>query len=194
MKTAGTAEIHRESSSGLSGREATARLQRDGYNELPAARSRNVARIALDVVREPMFLLLVSCAAIYLALGDLREAWVLAAFVGVVLGITIVQQRRTERALEALRELSSPRALVIRDGARLRIPGREVVAGDLMVLGEGDRIAADGVVVESMSLSVDESLLTGESVPVDKGVATHVDIEAPGQFKVSAAEAVLAQL
>jgi Ca2+-transporting ATPase len=109
---------------GLSRGEAAARLAQDGYNELPAARSRNVVRISLDVVREPMFLLLVSCAAIYLALGDIREAWVLVAFVGVVMGITIVQERRTERALEALRDLSSPRALVIREGEQARIPGR----------------------------------------------------------------------
>jgi len=143
-------------SAGLTEDEARARLARDGYNELPATRSRNVARIAADVAREPMFILLLSGAAIYLVLGDLSEAWVLVALVGVVLAITIVQERRTERALDALRELSSPRALVIRGGQRRRIPGREVVADDLLYLGEGDRVPADGVVLETTGLSVDE--------------------------------------
>jgi Ca2+-transporting ATPase len=157
---------------GLSHAEAARRLAADGYNELPAARSRNAARVAFDVVREPMFLLLVSCALLYLILGDLREAWLLVAFVGVVLGITIVQERRTERALEALRDLSSPRALVIRDGRHERIPGREVVRGDLLLLGEGDRVPADALVLETSVLAADESLLTGESVPVQKTAAT----------------------
>jgi Ca2+-transporting ATPase len=153
---------------GLTQREAEARLARDGHNELPTAPSRNVARIAADVAREPMFVLLLAGAAIYLALGDLSEAWVLVAMVGVVLAITIVQERRTERALDALRDLSSPRALVIRDGQSRRIPGRDVVEGDVMHLGEGDRVPADAVVLETAGMSADESLLTGESAPVRK--------------------------
>ena len=95
----------------------------------------------------------------------------LLGFVFVVMGITIYQERRTERALEALRDLSSPRALVIRDGRRVRIAGREVVRGDMVVLAEGDRVPADGVLLQAINLSVDESLLTGESVPVRKSVA-----------------------
>src|ERR1019366_3960946 len=82
--------------------------------------------------------------------------------------ITVVQETRTERVLEALRDLTSPRALVIRDGARKRIAGREVVRGDAVVLAEGDRVPADAVLVQSHDLQIDESLLTGESVPVRK--------------------------
>jgi len=154
--------------SGLSQVEATKRLQAEGFNELPAERRRPVSAIAIEVVRQPMFLLLVACGAIYLAVGDVREALMLLGFVFVIMGITFYQQRKTERALEALRDLSSPRALVIRGGEQTRIPGREVVRGDLLILSEGDRVAADAVVRSASNLQVDESLLTGESVPVRK--------------------------
>ncbi|NJD10254.1 MAG: cation-translocating P-type ATPase [Gemmatimonadetes bacterium] len=153
---------------GLSEQEAAERLRAEGLNELPGSRSRSSFRIALEVVREPMFLLLVGCGTLYLMLGEPREALLLLGFVFVVMGITIVQERRTERALEALRDLSSPRALVIRDGQRRRIAGREVVRGDLVVLAEGDRVPADGILRRGTGLSVDESLLTGESAPVRK--------------------------
>ncbi len=153
---------------GLPEQEAAARLQADGPNELPAARPRGLAAIALDVVREPMILLLVVAGALYLLLGEPEEALLLLGSVFVVIGISLYQTHRTERALDALRDLSSPRALVIRGGVQRRIPGREVVPGDLVVLAEGDRVPADGVVLASISLAVDESLLTGESVPVRK--------------------------
>ena len=153
---------------GLPGEEVSRRLREEGYNELPATKSRSVFAIAFDVVREPMFLLLVSCGAIYLFLGDVREALMLLSFVFVVMGITLYQERKTERALEALRDLSSPRALVIRDGERRRIPGREVVRDDLLVLAEGDRVPADALLLSCTNFTVDESLLTGESVPVRK--------------------------
>ena len=129
---------------GLSSAEASARMRKDGANEIPSARRRSLLWLARDVLREPMILLLVSCSAIYLALGDLREAIVLSLSVLVVIGITFFQNRKTERALEALRDLSSPRALVIRDGESRRIAGREVVRGDLIVVSEGDRVPADG--------------------------------------------------
>lgn len=156
---------------GLSEAEALARLRRDGPNELPSAKPRSFFAIAWEVVRQPMFLLLVGCGLIYLIFGELQEALVLLAFVAVVMGITLYQERKTERALDALRDLSSPRALVIRDGERKRIPGREVVVGDIIVLAEGDRAPADAVVLDATNLSADESLLTGESVPVSKTVA-----------------------
>ena len=158
------------STSGLTSVEAARRLRVEGANSLPAARSRNTLAIALEVVREPMFLLLLGGAAIYLVLGDVREALVLAVSVLVVMGITIVQERRTERALEALRDLSSPRAHVVRDGVAQRIAGAAAVRGDLLILSEGDRVPADAVLLEAKELFVDESLLTGESVPVEKKV------------------------
>jgi len=157
---------------GLTDAEVSARLERDGYNELPAARPRSLPAIAAEVVREPMFLLLVATGSLYLLLGDLTEGLLLLAFVLVVMGITLYQQRKTERALEALRDLSSPRALVIRNGGRTRIPGREVVRDDLVMLAEGDRVPADGLLLDGVGLTVDESLLTGESVPVRKRAGT----------------------
>ncbi|MEQ8188810.1 MAG: cation-translocating P-type ATPase [Candidatus Eremiobacterota bacterium] len=153
---------------GLSGTEASERLKKEGYNELPSARNRSILAIALEVMKEPMFLLLVACGVLYLILGDVGEALMLLGFVFVVIGITLYQERKTERALEALRDLSSPRALVIRDGQEKRIAGREVVRGDILVISEGDRVPADGIILSSVNLSVDEALLTGESVPVRK--------------------------
>ncbi len=153
---------------GLTEAQARERLAAEGPNALPDPERHGLAAIVLGVLREPMFLLLVGAAAVYLLLGDLREALVLAASVAVVLAITIVQERRTERALDALRDLSSPRALVVRDGREKRIAGRDVVRGDLLLLREGDRVAADACVLAGHDLLVDESLLTGESVPVEK--------------------------
>jgi Ca2+-transporting ATPase len=140
----------------------------DGYNELPSAKPRTLLVIAWDVLREPMLLLLVAAGSIYLVLGDVEEAMLLLASVFLIIGITLYQEQKTERALDALRDLSSPRALVIRDGVQQRLPGREVVRGDVIVLAEGDRVPADAVVLQATSLSADESLLTGESVPVRK--------------------------
>ena len=166
---------------GLSGAEVAVRLKRDGFNELPSTKQRSIFAIAYEVVKEPMFLLLLASGTIYLFLGDIQEALMLLGFVFVVMGITIFQERKTERALEALRDLSSPRALVIRDGARKRIAGREVVRGDQLVLFEGDRVPADAVLLWGLNLSVDESLLTGESVAVRKAAAEGpVDMGAPG--------------
>ena len=166
---------------GLSSEEARERLRIDGPNELPSSKPRSVAAIAWDVVKEPIFLLLVACGTIYLFLGDVQEALMLLGFVFVVTGISFYQEHKTERTLEALRDLSSPRALVIRDGKPTRIPGREVVRGDVVVLCEGDRVPADSRVISCVNLSCDESLLTGESVPVRKaGSAKPVDAVRPG--------------
>ena len=119
---------------GLTEDEARQRLLRDGPNELPSKESRGLLGIAWEVVREPMFLLLVGAGSLYLLMGELQDALLLLGFVFVVMGITIVQERRTEHALEALRDLSSPRALVVRAGQQRRIPGREVVTGDILIV------------------------------------------------------------
>jgi len=153
---------------GLTSREAERILGEEGPNELPSSKQRGNLRIALDVIREPMFLLLAACGAIYLMVGDIQEALMLLGFVFFVMGITLYQEQKTERALEALRDLSSPRAMVIRDGTQQRIAGREVVRGDIILLAEGDRVPADALVLDCTSLSTDESLLTGESVAVRK--------------------------
>ncbi len=153
---------------GLPQEEAERRLQSDGYNELPSAKQRRLLNITLDVVREPIFLLLIACGLVYLVLGDRQEALMLLGFVVLIAIITLYQEHKTERTLEALRELSSPRALVIRSGARKRIAGREVVRDDLIVLSEGDRVPADACLISGTNLCIDESLLTGESVAVRK--------------------------
>jgi Ca2+-transporting ATPase len=153
---------------GLSEQEAAARLRREGPNELPQAEHRTLLRIALEVGREPMFQLLIAAGLIYLALGDLGEAMMLLAFVVITVSISIVQEKRTEKVLETLRDLTSPRALVIRSGERKRIAGREVVRGDIVILAEGDRVPADASLIEANELQTDESLLTGEAVPVRK--------------------------
>ena len=153
---------------GLSDAEAQVRLRIEGYNELPRPDRRTPLRIVLEVVREPMLALLLGGGAVYLALGDLKEALILLVFATLSVLITVVQETRTERVLEALRDLTSPRALVIRNGERRRIAGREVVRGDAVVLAEGDRVPADAVLAQSRDLQTDESLLTGESVPVRK--------------------------
>ncbi|MDY0112597.1 MAG: HAD-IC family P-type ATPase, partial [Candidatus Syntrophosphaera sp.] len=155
---------------GLSQAEAEARLKKDGYNELPTSKPRTIFNIIWGVLSEPMFILLVSCAVLYLLLGNLEDALVLIVSVIIVMVIDIVQEGKTDKALEALKNLSSPRALVIRDGEQKRIPGREVVVGDLIILAEGDRVPADAFILKNEQLNVDESLLTGESVPVRKRV------------------------
>ncbi len=153
---------------GLSDGEAARRLEVEGPNSLPSGKKRSIFRIAFDIAREPMFLLLVGAGIIYLVLGDLQEALVLMSFVLLVMGITFFQEQRTEHALDALRDLSSPRALVIRGGRQVRIAGVDVVRGDVLILAEGDRVPADAVLLACSNLTVDESLLTGEAVPVRK--------------------------
>lgn len=167
--------------SGLTHIQSAARLKAEGYNELPTSKPRSLLAIAASVAREPMFLLLLVSGGLYLLLGDTREALLLLFFVFVVIGITLYQERKTERVLEALRDLSSPRAGVIRDGQTLRIPGREVVREDVLVLAEGDRVPADARILWSSNLTADESLLTGEAVPVRKRAVDNLPLAArPG--------------
>jgi len=166
--------------SGLSDAQSAERLRAEGCNELPTSKPRSMLAIAAGVMREPMLLLLLVSGGLYFLLGDVREALLLLFFVFVVLGIALYQERKTERVLEALRDLSSPRALVIRDGRERRIPGREVVRGDILILAEGDRVPADARLLWCSNLSVDESLLTGEAVPVRKRAADDAPAARPG--------------
>ena len=168
---------------GLSESEARQRLREQGYNELPSSRPKNIFAIGFEVARQPMFLMLVACGGIYLLMGPshFKDALMLLGFVFVVMAITVIQGRRTERALEALKDLSSPRALVIRDGAKRRVAGRELVRGDMIIISEGDRVPADAALRQVVNLSADESLLTGESVPVRKTASISADkMERPG--------------
>ncbi|MCM8815402.1 MAG: HAD-IC family P-type ATPase, partial [Candidatus Omnitrophica bacterium] len=156
--------------SGLTEAQAHKLLKTYGHNELPYAGERSVFIIAGSIIREPMFLLLVGCGIIYLLLGSKLEAQMLLGFVLIMMGITFYNERKSENALRSLRNLSSPRAIVIRDGMEKRISGRDVVPGDIVVLKEGDRVPADGELITCSNLYIDESLITGESVPVRKKI------------------------
>jgi Ca2+-transporting ATPase len=153
---------------GLTSGEALERLKQEGYNQLPSIRKRGILDIAGKIISEPMFLLLIAGSVLYFILGDAVEALILVSFVFVIMGITFYQEHKTERALDTLRDLSSPRALVIRDGKEQRIAGREVVRDDIVIVHEGDYVPADAKLIAASNLAVDESLLTGESVPVGK--------------------------
>lgn len=153
---------------GLSHEEAEILLKKFGYNELPSAKPKNVLRIAQEVIKEPMFLLLLACATIYVLVGDHSEGIIMFSSIVLIISITFYQYRKTEKALDALKKLSSPRVLVRRNGEEIRIAGRDIVPGDLMVVNEGDRIAADAILIESVNLKVDESILTGESIAIEK--------------------------
>ncbi len=162
--------------------EAEKILAEKGYNELPVEKRKTFLSIVLNVFKEPMFLLLLVCWLLYLFLGDIQESFLLLGFVFFMIIITVYQENKVERALEALRNLSSPRALVYRDGEIKRISGREVVVGDVLILSEGDRVPADCIIVDSSNLSVDESILTGESFDVRKNPTKNFKIvmQTPG--------------
>ncbi len=159
---------------GLDSTTAQQRLHDEGPNDIGLSQQRRLRAIVVEVGTEPMFLLLIAAGLVYLLMGDAAEALVLLGFVLAIMGITIAQERRTDNTLEALRDLSSPRARVIRDGAPLRIAGSDVVREDWLVVAEGDRIAADGLLLEAHELSIDESMLTGESLPVTKAAGDTV--------------------
>jgi len=166
---------------GLTANEAKAKLSSDGFNNLPSSKPKNFLSIALGVVKEPMFILLVACGSLYLVLGELQEGLMLLGLVFVIMGIEFFQQKKTEKALDALKDMASPRALVIRDGVETRIAGIEVVTDDLIILQEGDRVPADATVLQSVNLLADESLLTGEPVSVRKSDWDEVqEITQPG--------------
>jgi P-type Ca2+ transporter type 2C len=157
-------------SGGLTPEEAARRLRDDGPNELERRRRRGPVRILASILSEPLILLLVVGGVLYLVLGQLRDALLLIGSIFVIVGIELYQDYRSDRALEALRSLADPRVTVLRGGRPVAVPTRDVVRGDLLLLQEGGRIAADAAVVRSAGLTVDESLLTGESVPVRKAV------------------------
>lgn len=154
--------------SGLTDSQAQEKQLLEGFNELPPVKSRHFLTTIFGIFKEPMFMLLVLCGTLYMILGDIQEGIMLLGFVFFIMGIEFYQERKTEKALDALKELSSPKARVIRNGVEVKVPCREVVIDDLIVLVEGERVPADGVLVQSINIQIDESLLTGESVPVRK--------------------------
>ncbi|UAL08690.1 HAD-IC family P-type ATPase [Caulobacter segnis] len=164
---------------GLEEGEAAARLAAVGPNELPRAPGRGLARIVGETLREPMFLLLVGAAVLYLVLGDLGEGLFLTAGALASVGLVVMQEARSERALSALRDLAQPLARVIRGGVERQAPARELVPGDLLLIGEGERLPADARLIGGEILAVDESALTGESAPVTKPPADDAGATGP---------------
>eukprot|EP00770_Monocercomonoides_exilis_P008543 MONOS_8501.1-p1 / transcript=MONOS_8501.1 / gene=MONOS_8501 / organism=Monocercomonoides_exilis_PA203 / gene_product=P-type ATPase (P-ATPase) Superfamily Protein / transcript_product=P-type ATPase (P-ATPase) Superfamily Protein / location=Mono_scaffold00322:14126-18110(-) / protein_length=1204 / sequence_SO=supercontig / SO=protein_coding / is_pseudo=false len=153
---------------GLTSQQVAELVKEHGYNEISKEKPKNIIIIILEALKEPMFLMLLACLILYFVLGDWGEGIMLSVFVFFVIGLEVYQEKKTENAVHALRQLSSPRALVIRDGSTKRVPGRDVVPGEYVILYEGDRVPADGIVLKESNFKVDESLLTGESLPVRK--------------------------
>ena len=153
---------------GISSSTAKQLLLKYGANQIAKDKPKGITAIILEVIKEPMFILLIGCGSIYVFLGNYNEGIMLLASVFVIIYITFYQNKKSEESLSALRQLSSPRAMVLRDGKAVRIAGAEVVPGDVLLINEGDRIPADATLISTSNLSVDESMLTGESVPVQK--------------------------
>ena len=174
-----------ESLRGLSEDEAALLLSRYGRNVVRQPRSRTLRDITVGTLREPMFLLLLAAATLYLAIGDLAEGIFLSVGALLSLSLVIIQEARSERALRALNALAEPQARVIRDGVACSIPSSELVPGDIIVVGEGGRVPADAVLIDGDALEVDESALTGESSPCTKKPAIQAtasaNLEPPGE-------------
>lgn len=168
-------------SGGLTDTQAAERLLKDGPNQLESTKPKSFLRIATGVLKEPMFILLVSCGLLYLILGSITESSSLLAGILIIIGITFYQERKTERALEELKKLAGPKATVIRDNTKKKIPSREVVVDDIIVINEGQTIPADAILIQVSNLMVDESILTGESVPVTKEVFPKEQIQVTAQ-------------
>lgn len=171
---------------GLSGGEAAARLERYGPNLVHEPRSRTLRDILWGTLREPMFLLLIAAATLYLAIGDLAEGIFLSAGALLSLSLVVIQEARSEHALRALNALAQPQARVVRDGVARTVLSREVVPGDIIIIGEGGRVPADALLIAGDALEVDESALTGESAPCTKKptgavVAAPLTMGTPGE-------------
>ena len=159
---------HASQLSGLSAQEAARRLTVQGPNEMPRLPPVPWWRTAARQVASPLILILALAAVLAAALGETIDAAVIVAVILLNAALGFVQEWRAERALAALTAMLDPSAIVRRDGQEHRIPARDIVPGDILILSAGDRIAADGVLRVSREVKIDESVLTGESVPVSK--------------------------
>ena len=159
---------------GISTREAKAYQEKFGFNELPNEDAHGFLKSLYEVLTEPIFGLLILAGLIYLIIGSVNDALTLMGFIAISIAITVFQQQKSKRAIKALKDLSSPKSIVIRDGISITIPSREIVVGDILVIQEGDRIPADAKIIESNDFLVDESLLSGESEPISKSVESKI--------------------
>ena len=167
---------------GLTSLEAANSLAKEGPNEISDYKPKTLFHIAVSTFKEPMFLMLLVCNVLYFALGDVSEALLLSTAMGLVVLITFVQEFRTERSLDALRNMATPKAWVLRDGRKVQIASQDLVAQDLVFLEAGDVVPADGVLVFESALKVNESLLTGESLAVSKSTKLHQDSKSESQL------------
>ncbi|WP_442753657.1 cation-translocating P-type ATPase [Methylocystis sp. JAN1] len=157
---------------GLSSDEAVRRLAQYGPNAAPEAPPVGVFKFILRTLKEPMFFLLAAAATLYLFVGELGEGLFMVVGAGASIALVVFQEFRSERALRALQKLAEPMAQVLRDGQERRVAARDLVPGDVIFIGEGQRITADAVLLAGDALVVDESILTGESAPVAKTLAS----------------------
>ncbi|HEX6931072.1 MAG TPA: HAD-IC family P-type ATPase, partial [Streptosporangiaceae bacterium] len=157
-----------DAGAGLTSAEAAARLSKYGPNELPRPRPAPLWRLVASQLRDPLILVLLVAAALTLGTGDWTDAGVIVLVIVVNTSVGVVQEVKAGQAIAALSELTAPDARVLRDGEQHQIPAADVVLGDVLVLAEGDIVPADAGLLEAAALLVDESALTGESVPVDK--------------------------
>lgn len=153
---------------GLSSKEVQVRLQRDGYNELEDKEKVPTWKLFLETFKDPMVVVLLAAAGVQIIIGEIVESLIIFLVLLINSIISVVQTRKAESSLEALRDMSAPEAKVIRDGEKQTIAARELVQGDVVYLEAGDYVPADGRVLESGSLKVNEGMLTGESEAVEK--------------------------
>ncbi len=158
------------SAEGLTGKEAQNRLQRDGYNELKEKEKEPIWKLFLETFKDPMVIVLIIVACVQLFLGEIIESVIILLVVIISSVISVVQTKKAESSLDALREISAPSAKVLRDGEKVTIPARELVVGDIVLLEAGDFVPADGRMITCKTLRVEEGMLTGESEPVEKTI------------------------
>jgi Ca2+-transporting ATPase len=166
-----TAAPTEPAAAGLSSLDAAARLTRDGANTLPPPRRTRVWQRVLMQLRDPLVAVLLVAAALTVATRDWTDAAVILLVIAVNTAVGVAQEVKADQAITALTALTAPEARVVRDGRQQAVPAAEVVVGDLLVLAEGEIVPADADVLTAAALLVDESALTGESVPVDRSAA-----------------------
>jgi Ca2+-transporting ATPase len=161
-------ELQNITTTGLGSDEVLKLREQFGPNLLSRQRSARWWKIIWDVVREPMFLLLAIASSLYFILREPREGWMMLFAMAFVIAISVWQDFRSKRAIDALRELTTPTVKVVRDGQTVTVVPAELVPGDIVLLEEGVLVPADGVIISAHDLTVNESVLTGESLPVSK--------------------------
>ncbi|MFJ2044803.1 plasma-membrane calcium-translocating P-type ATPase [Paenibacillus sp. OK060] len=166
------------STNGLTTSEAAKRLQTEGYNELKGKAATPIWKLFIENFKDPMVIVLLIAAAVQIVLGHLIESLIIFLVILLNAVISVVQTKKAESSLDALRQMSAPEAKIIRDGQKKTIPARELVPGDIVLLDAGDYVPADGRILESGSLRINEGMLTGESEAAEKH-ADAIPEEAP---------------